>query len=400
MAALPFWRRAANFFFEALKWVLRTFTRAITVLTAFVLLASAFSDLISPTVWILAAYLGLAFPIILILAVIWTVLMMVTRRWRPAVLMLLAITCCYTRLWRYMPLHAFDPSPVTSIKVNDSVSQAIEVDTFRVLTFNTRATGDAHVRDIKEHIPLMDLVRQSDADVVCLQEYHYSLTTGYTEQKLRDMVKDVYPYYHHLLNSGRKDMGITIFSKWPIRKKEKIDKAAKNYCWATYYELDVRGRCIGLVNCHLHSNTISKADRKLYRQQIEHFEKDSLMRMEDGLRHIGPAFRRRATQTGIINRFLADRKDAGNMPMIICGDMNDTPTSYTYRSMRGTMSDSWTEAGFGPGISFRDAPFWFRIDHVFHSSHFRTLDARVMREIEYSDHYPVMVTLQLLPDNN
>lgn len=77
--------------------------------------------------------------------------------------------------------------------------------------------------------------------------------------------------------------------------------------------------------------------------------------------------------------------------------MNDTPTSFAYRSMRGDLDDTWQEAGFGPGISYREAPFWFRIDHIFHSKHFRVLNVKVLRDMKYSDHYPVMATFQLLP---
>lgn len=393
MAALPFWRRAANIIYRGIAWIFRTFRRAVTLLAAMLLVVSAFSDLVSPTVWVVASYLGLIFPIILLFCLLWTILMLVMRRWRLVTIMLLAMLCCCTRIWRYVPLHLSHPQAITEIDGN-----AIEgIDTLSVLTFNTRATGDAHLEKSTNPVPVIDLIRDSGADIVCLQEYTYSLNGGHTEKQLRDMLSKEYPYYHHLLNSGRNNMGITLFSKWPITKHQKIDKSLDDYCWAFYCELDVRGRKVGLVNCHLLSNTVPKADRALYKKQIEHFDKDSLVRMEDGLRHIGPAFRRRAKQTGIINRYLADREEQADMPLIVCGDFNDTPVSFTYRSVRGLMSDAWEDAGLGPGITYREPPFWFRIDHVFHSGHFHTLEAKVLRDVTCSDHYPVLVKFQLLP---
>lgn len=397
MAALPLWRRAANIVFRGFAWMFRTFRRALTLLVSVLLLASAFSDLVSPAVWIVASYLGLVFPLILIAALIWFFLLIAMRRWRLVILMLLVMIGCGNRIWRYVPLHFVSPSPIVAVEAGGDGVAA--VDSFRIMTFNTRATGEAHVGKDTYPVPVMDLVRSCGADIVCLQEYYYSLNPGgHTEKQLRGMVSDIYPYYYHLLNSGRNDMGITIFSKWPIIKPQKIDSNTKDYCWAFYCELDVHGRRIGLVNCHLQTTSVSQADRKLYRQQIEHFEKDSIFRMEDGLRSLGPSFLKRAVQTGIINRFLADREGVDNMPLIICGDMNDTPISFTYHSMRGDLADSWEDAGFGPGISFRDAPFWFRIDHVFHSKHFHTLKARIRRDITYSDHYPVIIDFQLLPE--
>lgn len=376
----------------------RTFRRALTLLAALLLLASAFSDVVSPEVLIVAAYLGLLFPFILLADVVWLLLLVAMRRWRLVLVMVLVMAACSTRIWRYMPLHFVKPEPVMNVITQAGIEKTTEVDTFQVMTFNTRALGDAHLGKVTDPLPVMDLVRDCGADVVCLQEYTYSLKGGHTEKQLCEMVKKQYPHYRHLLNSGRNNMGITLFSKWPIVKYEKIDTNSDKYVWAFYCELDVDGRRVCVVNCHLQSNTLPKADRKLYKQQIEHFEADSLVRMEDGLRHLIPAFRLRAKQTGIINRFLADKFSNQNIPLLICGDMNDTPTSYTYRTMRGSLSDAWQDAGLGLGITYREAPFWFRIDHVLHSEHFHTLDAQVLRHFEHSDHYPVMVTFQLLPE--
>lgn len=121
--------------------------------------------------------------------------------------------------------------------------------------------------------------------------------------------------------------------------------------------------------------------------------------MEEGMRQLSPSFRNRTVQVASLNRFLSERrkKDNSEKPFIMCGDMNDTPASFAYRSLRGNLYDTWEDAGFGPGITFRKAPFWFRIDHIFHSRHFHTLDVRVVKEEENSDHYPVMATFQLLP---
>ena len=285
--------------------------------------------------------------------------------------------------------------------VENGVTGRTPVDTFRVLTYNTCATGKAKLWKKDEPIPVIELARESGADVVCFQEYQFSRKGGYEEPVLRAALQKEYPYYHIVYNSDQKNkvMGVAIYSNWPLRVQEKIDKREKNYCWAGYYEIEVRGRRIALVNCHLQSNSISDQNRKLYKEQAAHFQTDSLRRMEDGLRQLGPSFRTRTEQVAIINRYLAERRKQWkeSLPMLICGDMNDTPTSFAYRAMRGRLADTWQDAGFGPGITFRDAPFWFRIDHIFHSEHFHTLDVQVLRDQKMSDHYPVMATFQLLP---
>ena len=84
--------------------------------------------------------------------------------------------------------------------------------------------------------------------------------------------------------------------------------------------------------------------------------------------------------------------------MLICGDMNDTPISYCYHNLSQGLSDTWQEAGIGYGITYKEHHFWFRIDHILHSSQFRTLDATIRKDIPFSYNYPLDATFQLLPE--
>ncbi len=372
------------------------------MVVAALLISSAYSDLVSPVVWIFAAYLGLAFPVFLLSAILWTMLLLAARHWKLALFMLVCFIAISPRIQRYFPFRYSRPQPIVNTMTVGGKVTTTPVDTFRVLTFNTRGLGDAHLNLETEPLPVMDLVQESEADVVFLQEYAYSnRKNGHTEEKLRERVKEQYPYYHFLRNSNREFMGIVLYSKWPILTEVKIDTCSTDYTWAMYYEIDYRGRKLALVNCHLESTRLSNENRKLYKSQARHFESDSLARMEDGLRQLKPSFLERTRQTSIINRFLNTRMIASDkLPLLICGDLNDTPISFTYHSLRRDFGDAWVEAGYGPGTTYREIPFLFRIDHVFHSSHFHALRARVLKEIKASDHYPVMVDFQLLPDTD
>lgn len=404
MAALPYWRRAAKVIFWVFKKTWHTTISALTLLDAVLLLVSAYSDTISPTVWIVAPFLGLMFGVILLLSFLWLAFLLLSRRWMMTVVLLVAMLICSNRIWRYCPIHFSDPSPQTNVLTVNGKETTTPVDTFRIMTFNTRALGKVKMWNIKTEIPIIEMVRTCQADVVCLQEYNFNPKKGHTEQEIRNRLLKEYPYYHFLLYSGRekKDMGIAIYSKWPIVRSEKVDDSEDNYCWALYSELKVRGRRMGVLTCHLNSNSISLKNRKLFHNQLSHFKTDSLGEMKQGFHQLAPSFRLRTKQVATINSYLQNlnKKHEGKMPLIVCGDMNDTPVSFAYRTIRGDMADTWQEAGTGLGITYRDAPFWFRIDHIFHSKHFRTLQVRLMREMKESDHYPVMATFQLLPEED
>ena len=81
--------------------------------------------------------------------------------------------------------------------------------------------------------------------------------------------------------------------------------------------------------------------------------------------------------------------------IILCGDFNDTPLSYAYRTVCGSLSDAYAEAGVGPGISYNRSIFRFRIDHLLHSSDMRAYCATVDNRVRLSDHYPLWCVLEM-----
>lgn len=399
MAALPLWRRAANLVFSMLQWVFRTFTAAITALLILSFLASTFSAYINPNSWILSAYLGLFYPVFVSLMLIWLIFLAITHRKHCLIAMGIAFLMGCMSLFRYCPLNLFGNGPIEELTLSDGTKKQISVDTLKVMTFNTHTMGGAKLWHDKEPLPLMEEVDKCGADVVCLQEYSFH-GTGMTEQKIRKMVAKNYPFYCFVPGYNSTTVGVAIYSKYPIKRYQKVGKADVKYSAIAYAELEVNGRKMGLVNCYLRSFVIPPQDRRFMGDMIDgnKFEKDSLKRVETTVRHLAPAFRDRANQVDDLKHFIAELP--ADMPLLVCGDMNDTPISYVFHTLSSHLEDTWSEVGVGLGTSFRTFPFQFRIDHIFHSEHFHALDVRVLRDVKESDHFPVMATFQMLPVNN
>ncbi len=385
---------------QALGVTYRSVMALLTLVLVALYVGSAYSDHLSPNVWVWFSYLSIAFPVFFFVSIVWTVVLAVLRRWKLVVLMLVAFCLTFEPVTRYWPLHAGGQDPLTEIVPDEGEPRAIRVDTLSILTYNTCWMGQTHLSKIEEHIPVMDVVRRSGADIVCLQEYAFTLTPGgHTETQLRNSVRDIYPYYDYLRYYYRKAMGIAVFSKYPIRKVERIDRDSKSWLASMYYEIDVNGQLVALVNNHLQTNAINPRDRELYDDMLEHFERDSIQRIRFGLvRKLGRGFLSRARQSNQIMRYLQARSAQSKaLPLLVVGDFNDTPFSYCYQTIRDTLSDTWQDAGFGPGITYNRHHFWFRIDHILHSRQLRALRTRVLSQYKYSDHYPVAATFQLLP---
>lgn len=398
LAALPFWRRAAILFMNTLRWVFRTIVAVLTVLFSSLFLISAFSDFISPDYWVLSAYFGLFFPFFVFAILGWAVFLAIARRWKYLLVVGLVLLAGGIRIWRYCPIHFSKADAVTEQIMPDGTTQVIEVDSLRVLTYNTMALGCVKLNRPDIDIPIFDYIRQTGADVVCLQEYAFSSKPeGQSEKRLKEALKDIYPYYAYVNNYTRTNCGSALFSKYPITRYERID-TKKYFGSAAYGELDLKGRKLALVNCYLQSYQIPNKERSFMNEMGKHFEADSLERLGEGLRRLGDAYRHRALQARLIREFVDKQPDIKNTPLLILGDMNDTPISFTYSHMSEGLSDTWMEVGCGPGISFREFPFWFRIDHIFHSDHLRALDVEMNSKVRHSDHFPILATFQLLPE--
>lgn len=107
---------------------------------------------------------------------------------------------------------------------------------------------------------------------------------------------------------------------------------------------------------------------------------------------------------------------AGDLPILLLGDLNATQNSSAYQTLRGLndpnselLSDSFIDA---QGIDGRTYHNWSggvngtRIDHILHSSNdFVTDSAQIIRTtfdggLYPSDHYPVTVTFTVVPEPN
>lgn len=380
------------------KWTFRSVMAMLTLVLCLLLVCSAFSDMVNPTVWVIPSFLGISFGILLGLAMVWLLVLVVTRRWYCLLALLLTMLVISGTAMRLFPLHLFGHNEPLTQKTDGTPIE--RVDTIRVFSFNTNLMGQTHLSRIKEHIPVIDIIRNSGADICCLQEYGFSLTPGsHTQSELRKQLNDLYPYYDFTPNDHRKALGIAIFSKFPIRKGTRIDKRKSGYFSAMYYQVEAYGRRIGLVNMHMRSNMIKPQDRVLADEMIDHFEADSLGRIRTGMmRSLANAYRTRATEATMVREFLTDNHPA-EMPLLICGDMNDTPVSFCYRTLRQVgLRDTWADTGFGPGTTYTRHHFWFRIDHMLHSPQLRALDMHIRKDVTLSDHYPIEATFQLLPE--
>ena len=148
---------------------------------------------------------------------------------------------------------------------------------------------------------------------------------------------------------------------------------------------------IRIYNLHLESLHFGKSDYEVL-QNPDLEEKNTWRKLRNVAGKIKRASARRADQANTIKNHIAQSP----YPVIVCGDFNDTPVSYTYRQITADLQDTFQKKGRGFGATYAGPLPALRIDYILTDQRFRILSHAVFREAD-SDHYPIVSQLELLP---
>ena len=99
----------------------------------------------------------------------------------------------------------------------------------------------------------------------------------------------------------------------------------------------------------------------------------------------------------IVGKQIGDRKT--KEPTIVAGDLNDvawSSTSELFVRLSGLL-DPRVGRGFYNSYNAKNLLFRFPLDHVFHSTHFELVRLERLRAIG-SDHFPILIELQYVPE--
>ncbi|MDD2358737.1 MAG: endonuclease/exonuclease/phosphatase family protein [Thiovulaceae bacterium] len=212
------------------------------------------------------------------------------------------------------------------------------------------------------------LITSKNIDIVALQEFE---TNAYFN------ISEIINEFDFLPYSSAKfvnfeENGIIILSRYPIVRSEKIAFPATNN-GAVWADIVFQGDTIRVFSNHLQTTGISRSN-SIY----SIYESASI---NSGIR---------SKQADVIRSYI----DASRYPVIVCGDFNDTPSSYTYTKIKGDdLADSFLEMGRGPGGTYFSRLFMTRIDYILHSKEFKCTSFKTVNS-SLSDHKPLISVLE------
>ena len=347
------------------------------MLAVIAILLSYLSIRISPTGFWPLAFFGMAYPFLLLanlLCIAWWLLFRARRIW-PS---LIAILLGSGHAGEYLQLSGESDKP------DDAAAP------FKVMSWNVRIFdlySWSHNAQTKEE--MLDLIRIEDPDVLCMQEFlHIDKKVG---TAVRDELSGNYRFtnYADEYTAHTKTgyhFGIATFSTRPIVAKGAIHfpDDLNNLCLWTDIAMD--NDTVRVYNAHLASLRFGDQDYRFLKDVQDGSSTDVLEK--GGLRiarRLKSGFIRRAGQMETI----AAHMRSSPHPVIWCGDMNDTPMSYSYHLLRDLgLEDSFVESGSGIGHTYIGAFPSFRIDHIMHGPELRSWGFQTLPD-ELSDHRPI-----------
>ena len=333
------------------------FAAIVTTIVSIAAIVCRAAAYVSPETGKLWVSLALVLPVVLLLAGAAVVWWLARNRpgmiWMPAI----AILCNLGYISAKVQLPDFrdgSPSDLRVATLNafnfsylDSVSLAIDA---------VAAAAD------RERIELF-----------CLQE---SLSATHPSfDRLRTALARRLPYVVH-------EEGQAIFSRYPILKH---DYARFTDSWNDYLWADITVGCdtVRVVSVHLQTTGVESLRMNYRTEEKGPVPVDRLF---------GTVERNSRIRARQVEEILA-LADTTRLPLIVAGDFNDTPSSYTYRRMHNRLTDGFRVAGRGFERTFRPLGNVLRIDYIFCNDDFRFVGYRTLDDV-VSDHRIVTAELQ------
>ncbi|MEO6230182.1 MAG: endonuclease/exonuclease/phosphatase family protein [Ferruginibacter sp.] len=332
----------------------------------------------------MVAILGLIFPILFFIVLAFMTGWIVARsRWFMLSLFALIIS------WKQLS--------VVFGFTTKSFSIAKSSDTLRVLTWNVSSWGEtskARIPDPEIHQHMINFVKSQRPDVLCFQEF-FDLVRPGREYSIIKTFKEMgynYSYYVKTFHGDTTyNMGVAILSKFPMVDTVKYYYGEADYAeHLIYADIQFHNQAIRVFTTHLQSVRFENAQYASIRKIKS---KDAgLSGSKTIIGKLKLAYHYRGAEADLVRQKI----DASPYPVVVCGDFNDVPNSYTYFKIKGDLQDAFLAKGSKLGRTFRYLSPTLRIDYILADKKFEVKQFN-RTILPYSDHYPIVADFDVSP---
>lgn len=330
---------------------------------------SVMSSYLDPLKFIWTAYFGLAFWAIFFYNLIVLTLLLLLwskKAWIAVVTMLIAIPGVYKSF---------------------STGKAQEGGELRIMSYNVLNFNDYYEEGkSREEVAqqVADIVMENHPDVLCIQEFtQFKSSRSECISNYGELMQLPYQYYHTKQHFG----GNVIFSKYPLTPLDPDESMGEEKEYGPVVKVDAGEKGVFYVICvHLtsfqltHEEITVFSDKSNSKEDVKSKSKSILVKLKN-------AYEKRSQE---VSKMLEDVPHDGRA-IVLCGDFNDTPLSYTYHQIkRAGFTDGFVKAGWGIGRTYAGKLPLLRIDYVWGNEQIKPMAFKRLK-VRGSDHFPVIM---------
>lgn len=369
------------------KFLLLAITAVLALSLIFSFLAKIFPPSFSSTI----AYSGLLFPYILIANVIMVVVwLIVDYTW--ALVPVLAILLNINNIDKHFQMRGLD-KPVVCVSC------------LKVMSYNVQAFNIYHQDQKSLNEKVIQFFKDEQPDILCIQEYSYDKSGKLGFKSTESIVdalkiKDNEKTHRVLLPYENKlgyQFGMAVFSKYRIINSGYVETEDNSSNKSMFVDIRFNGDTLRVYNIHLASMHLETSDYETGKAMLSGiYDSTTNDRAQNLFNKISAAYELRQQQAKTIRKHIKSCP----YPVILCGDFNDSPASYSYNHIVQGFKDSFRSSGKGTGTTYagRDLPS-FRIDYIAHDKMFNNFQHTVCRNLDVSDHYPIYTYISFIKKN-
>jgi len=360
----------------------------INIILLSLLIFSYVAPYIPPKCFLLVAFLGLAYPYLLIANLLFIIIWILLHRY-IFLYSLIAILIGFNHIGKFIQFKCNLFESEKQLPPNNSTN-------IKILSFNVRLFDyyKQNKNNPNTRTDIFKFIEKEKPDIACFQEY---LSFNYAGNKFvnTDSIMKINGLKYHSSyeikkdNKTIKEMYVATFSRFPIINKGLIPLDNKKKYKCNYVDIKIYNKIIRIYNVHLESIRFGKEDYEFIEDIDEQSNQNKIKRIYNIISKIGKAYLKRNEEVNILRQELENCP----YPYIICGDFNDTPISYTYNQISKNLYDGFVESGCGIANTYVGSFPSFKIDYIMYSKKFNSKKFNIYKKIRLSDHYPISIEI-------
>lgn len=344
---------------------------AVNILFAMALLISYLSVHIRPDAFAFPALMGLAYPYLLLINILFALFWLILLRFE-AFISVAVIAIGFTHFSNYIKLSR-PPGDKTG--------------TFKILSYNLRLFNYyENKKPVSSDKKVMELLKNQQPEIICLQELYIQGDLQKKVTELRSSLGNRYNSHIKVIRTAQnRYYGIATLTRFPIISKGDIVHPNSSSL-SIFTDILINQDTFRIFNNHLQSFRLQKMERSFLSEITESSgDKETMSELKNISVNLKQGFVKRASQAQILKDWI----NRTPHPVIVAGDFNDTPVSFSYRKIRKGLNDSFLTSGFGAGFTYKGNYPPNRIDYILYDDNLECRQFEIMK-VRYSDHYPII----------